>query len=186
METDAVLYEAMYILSPDVADDEMEEITEAFKQVLEAAGAEVVADELFGRRRLAYEINHYTEGIYRIVYFNGDGEAVSALKNEFGLNERVMRGMVVAANPDAIFHSREEEEQQAEQLTEQIVEPEASVPEPTAPQPEAAEEPVEPAAPEPVAQAAEEEPGGEATEPEPEAEAAEEEPETDKPEGDVP
>ncbi len=118
MENDLTLYEAMYILLPDVEDEEMTEIVGVLRSTVEAADGEVMADELFGRRRLAYEINDSRDGIYRILYFKGTGAAVLALKNEFGLNERIIRGRVLVANPAAIFRSGKEEEKRAEELEE--------------------------------------------------------------------
>jgi small subunit ribosomal protein S6 len=102
MPEEAPLYEAMYILPADVDGDEMQEIAQSLKQTAEDAGAEVKADELFGRRRLAYEIDHQRDGIYRVMYFRGTGAAVDALKGEFQVSERIIRGMIVVANPQAI------------------------------------------------------------------------------------
>ena len=188
MAEEITLYESMYILPVDLDDEEGEQITGILHDTVADAGAEVVADELLGRRRLAYEIDHQTEGIYRLMYFKGTGPAVDAVKNEFRLNERIIRGLVVVANPQAIFRPRPEPEpsvappeEPAEpqsalsQAPADEAEPEAEAAEPE-PEADAAEPEPEAAEPEPEADAAEPEP--EAAEPEPEADTAEPEPET--------
>ena len=173
------LYEAMYLLAPDAEDEEMAEIAGALKSTVEAVGGEVVADELFGRRRLAYEINNYRDGIYRILYFNGTGAVVQALNNDFGLNERIIRGRAVVANPAAIFRSRREEEGRAQELAEQAEglgqEEELAVVAPAAAS-ESSEQPPEAVGEEEEALAVENEIGEELTESPAEAPEAEEEP----------
>ena len=174
MAEGVTLYETMYILPVDLEDEESEQITGTLKGLVEDTGAEVVADELFGRRRLAYEIDHQTEGIYRVMYFNGTGSAVEALKNEFRLNERIIRGLIVVANPQAVFRPRPEPE------------PSVAAPEePAEPEPELSQAPAEEAEPQQEQPQPEEptegaEPEGEAADPEPEADAAEPELQTDE------
>ena len=170
------LYETMYILPVDMDDEEGKQLTGTLKGLVEDTGAEVVADELFGRRRLAYKIDHQTEGIYRVMYFNGTGPAVEALKNEFRLNERIIRGLIVVANPQAVFRPAREPEPS-------VTEPE----EPVEPEPELSQAPAEEAEPhqeqpqpEQSAELARAEPEAEAAEPEPEADAAEPELQADE------
>ena len=107
MAKEPPLYESMYILTPDISEEDAERVINALHQYVENSGGEVVSDELFGPRRLAYEIDHYTEGIYRILYFRGDGSTVDELRHEFNLADEVIRGMVVVADPDAMFSATE-------------------------------------------------------------------------------
>ena len=122
MAQQPTLYEAMYILDPELSEEEAERVMNDIHQYVEDNNGEVVSDELFGRRRLAYEIDDYTEGVYRILYFRGDGTTVGELRHEFGLIEPVIRGMVVAANPDAIYTSAEPQVSETEEESEEAAE----------------------------------------------------------------
>lgn len=107
MAQEPTLYEAVYILDAELSEEDLERAINNLHQYVENTNGEVVSDELFGRRRLAYEIDHHNEGIYRIMYFHGDDTTIRELRHEFGLMEQVIRSMVVVANPDAIFKVRE-------------------------------------------------------------------------------
>ena len=122
------LYEAIYILATDLEEEEIEQISTRLREIVEQAGAEFVADNLLGRRQLAYQIDHHSAGIYRVMYFKGNGEAVRELKDELRMTESIIRGIVVVANPDAIFQPTTPEEHAAE-LEEEQTASEAEEPE---------------------------------------------------------
>lgn len=103
MAVEATLYEAMYILDVRISEEEQEQASALLKEALIAAGGEFVSDELFGRRRLAFAIEGHLEGTYRIMYFRGNGEIAEEIKHQFTLIEPIVRGMIVVANPKAIF-----------------------------------------------------------------------------------
>ncbi len=111
MAAELTLYEAMYILDPELSDQQLQDAIDNVHQYVTSIGGEVESDELFGRRRLAYEINGHTEGIYRVMYFRGTGATVNEVRHEFALMESVIRGMVVVANPAAIFTPPESAEE---------------------------------------------------------------------------
>lgn len=95
-----VLYEGMYILQAGLDEAQIQEIEDRLKAGIEALGAVVESTHEYGRRRLAYKIKGHTEGIYRVMYFRGSGEAVEELNREYGMIEQVVRGHVVIANPE--------------------------------------------------------------------------------------
>jgi len=165
---EATLYEATYILAADLEEEEIEQITERLRETVEQAGAEFLADHLLGRRQLAYEIDDHSAGIYRVMYFKGHGEAVNELKNELLLTESVIRGIVVVANPDAIYEPTAPPDQVAE-LEEEQAASEAEEPEAVPVAEESVAETNEPEA----------ETASETSPQQPEAEATETEPETD-------
>ena len=71
MASELTLYEVMYILDPELSDEQLQDTINNVHQYVTSIGGEVESDELFGRRRLAYQINRHTEGIYRVMYFRG-------------------------------------------------------------------------------------------------------------------
>ena len=169
--TEDTLYEATYILVADLEEEEIEQITGRLRETVEQAGAEFVGNHLLGPRQLAYQIDNHSAGIYRVMYFKGSGEAVSELKNELRMTEPVIRGIVVVANPDAVFQPAMPPKQVAE-LEEEQAASETEEPEAT-PEAEAAPVAEEPASEtgEPEAETA-----SETSPQQPEAEATETEP----------
>ncbi len=113
MAQEVTLYEAMYIVDVNLPDEELAQVSQALQEAVTAGGGELLSDELFGRRRLAYPIEGHTEGIYRLLYFRGEGTLVDELKQQFLLTESIIRGVVVIANPKAIFRSEEKKAEEA-------------------------------------------------------------------------
>ena len=87
-------YEVMVILDPDLEEKTIAPSLEAFLNVIRADGGTVHNVEVWGRRRLAYEINHKPEGIYAILDVTSTPEAVAELDRQLNLNEAVMRTKV--------------------------------------------------------------------------------------------
>ena len=88
-------YEIMVILDPDLEEKTIAPSLEAFLNVIRADGVTVHNVEVWGRRRLAYEINHKPEGIYALVHVTATKESVAELDRQLSLNEAVMRTKVL-------------------------------------------------------------------------------------------
>lgn len=97
------LYEAMYIVDAAVSDERVQEIVRRLEDHVRESGGEVVATREFGRRQLAYQINHKKTGIYMLLYFRALGHVVEELRNEMRLMDEILRSMIVIANPQAIY-----------------------------------------------------------------------------------
>jgi small subunit ribosomal protein S6 len=87
-------YEVMYIVRPDV-DQEILEATVAKFQGIISNGGEIVKHDLMGKRRLAYEIKKFREGIYVLVNFNATPEVVNELERLMKISDEVIRYLVV-------------------------------------------------------------------------------------------
>lgn len=107
MEQQVKLYECMYIVDPGLSSEEIEEVITGVQGALDEVGAAYHADYEWARRRLAYRIKGFTEGIYRIVYFDGTGEAADMLLRHTSMDQHILRAMVFVANPKTIFRPRE-------------------------------------------------------------------------------
>jgi small subunit ribosomal protein S6 len=143
MAPEATLYEAMYILDVKLSAEEQAQASALLQEATTAAGGEFVSDELFGRRRLAFPVAGQVEGVYRIMYFRGDGAVAQEVKHQFTLIEPIVRGMVVVANPKAIFSvapEKKPEEAAAEEAKEEEAPAEEAASAEEAPEPEAAGE----------------------------------------------
>ncbi|CAB4876053.1 MAG: 30S ribosomal protein S6 [Actinobacteria bacterium] len=88
-------YEVMVILDPDLEEKTVAPSLEAFLNVIKADGGSVNQLDVWGRRRLAYEINHKTDGIYALIDITATVAAVTELDRQLGLNEAVMRTKVM-------------------------------------------------------------------------------------------
>ena len=90
-------YEIMVILDPDLEEKTIAPSLEAFLNVIRADGGTVHNVEIWGRRRLAYEINHQAEGIYALLHVTATIDSVKELDRQLSLNEAVMRTKVMRA-----------------------------------------------------------------------------------------
>ena len=90
-------YEVMVILDPDLEERTVQPSLETFLNVVRNDGGTVDNVEIWGRRRLAYEINKKSDGIYVVIDLNGTTESVQELDRQLNLNEVVLRTKVVRA-----------------------------------------------------------------------------------------
>ncbi|CAB4934506.1 MAG: 30S ribosomal protein S6 [Actinobacteria bacterium] len=87
-------YEVLVILDPDLEERTVAPSLETFLNVIRQAGGSVAKVDVWGRRRMAYEINHKGDGIYAVLDITATPAAVAELDRQLGLNEAVMRTKV--------------------------------------------------------------------------------------------
>jgi len=88
-------YEVMVILDPDLEERTIAPSLEQFLTVVKNAGGSVEKVDVWGRRRLAYEISKKHEGIYAVVNLTAEPDAVKELDRQLNLNESVLRTKVL-------------------------------------------------------------------------------------------
>lgn len=86
-------YEVLYVLNPNLTEEETQAIVEKFKTLIEQNGT-VDEMEEWGRRKLAYEINYLTEGYYVLVKFTSGPELPAELDRILGITDGVIRSLV--------------------------------------------------------------------------------------------
>lgn len=84
-------YETVFILTPVLSDAQMKEAVEKFTNILKEQGAEIVNEENWGLRKLAYPIDKKTTGFYQLVEFKANPETIATLEVNFRRDERVIR-----------------------------------------------------------------------------------------------
>ncbi|MGH3500844.1 MAG: 30S ribosomal protein S6 [Nocardioidaceae bacterium] len=94
-------YEVMVILEPSQDERTVPQSIENFLSVIRDAGGSVEKVDVWGRRRLAYEINKHVEGIYAVIDVNSDTDAVNELDRQLSLNESVLRTKVLRRLPQS-------------------------------------------------------------------------------------
>ncbi|MDR1999352.1 MAG: 30S ribosomal protein S6 [Frankiaceae bacterium] len=88
-------YEVMVILDPSLDDRTIAPSLDTFLSVIKNAGGEVDKIDIWGRRRLAYEIDKHAEGIYAVIDLQSEPAAVLELDRQLNLNESVLRTKVL-------------------------------------------------------------------------------------------
>ena len=88
-------YETMYILRPDIPEEEVESHVTRYRDIVTEAGGQVLDTQMRGKRRLAYPIAKHREGIYVQLNHDGDGQQVAPLERAMRLSEDVIRYLTV-------------------------------------------------------------------------------------------
>lgn len=88
-------YEVMVIMDPDTEERSVQPTLEQFLTVITKGGGTVENLDIWGRRRLAYEIQKKSEGIYAVVNLTAEPDDVRELERQFRINESIMRSKVI-------------------------------------------------------------------------------------------
>ena len=115
-------YETVFIITPVLSETQMKDTVEKFRKVLLDNEAEIVHEEDWGLKKLAYEINHKSSGFYYLVQFKALPTLVNTLEVEYRRDEKIMRFLTVALDKFAVefnekrrkgeFNKKEEKEAQ--------------------------------------------------------------------------
>lgn len=84
-------YESIVILDPDVTQEQQDGLIDKFKGLVSSNGGQVVHHNLWGRRKLAYEIKKRSHGIYHLFYLDRTPEALQALENQLRIEDNVIK-----------------------------------------------------------------------------------------------
>ena len=88
-------YETVFILTPVLSDDQTKETVAKFKTLLTDNGAEIVSEEAWGLKKLAYQIEKKTSGFYFLMEFKAEPEVIKTLETAFRRDEKVIRFQTV-------------------------------------------------------------------------------------------
>ena len=89
------IYEELFIIKPDVPEEEADKFVEHLQEHLTAAGATVDKVEKWGKRRLAYRVEKYREGAYVLIQFSGGPEIVKELERRLRVSDSVLKFITV-------------------------------------------------------------------------------------------
>ncbi|MFH1176203.1 MAG: 30S ribosomal protein S6 [Acidobacteriota bacterium] len=85
------LYELGLVLTPELEGEEREAFLTELKTLLDAGGAKIVKEDVWGKRTLAYQIDHKREGFYLFWQFEAPGTVIKPLEYKLRLSDQVMR-----------------------------------------------------------------------------------------------
>src|SRR5579884_2848530 len=88
-------YELLYIVRPDLDDEGVRAAVRSVRGIVEAQGGEVVKTTLWGKRRLAYEVQRLRDGHYVLVMFRMDGAKVGDVERALRIHDTVFRHLLV-------------------------------------------------------------------------------------------
>lgn len=88
-------YELMVIIDPEVDERTVEPSLQKFLSVITTDGGTIEKVDIWGRRRLAYDIKKKSEGIYAVVNFTAEPATTQELDRQLGLNETILRTKII-------------------------------------------------------------------------------------------
>lgn len=126
-------YETVFIATPVLSEQQMKEAVAKYTQLIKDNGGEVVYEEDWGLRQLAYPIQHKTSGFYYLIQFKAEPTFVEILETQYFRDERIIRFLTVALDKDAVAYAEHRRENRgkakaapaAEPVAEPVAEPAA-------------------------------------------------------------
>ena len=88
-------YETVFILTPVLSDEQMKETVAKFKKLLTDNGAEILNEEAWGLKKLAYNIEKKTSGFYNLIEFKAEPTLINKLETGYRRDEKVIRYLTV-------------------------------------------------------------------------------------------
>ncbi len=98
-------YETLIVVTPLLSEEQMKEVVAKFKKVLTDNGAEIVSEDNWGLKKLAYPIQKKSTGFYHLTEFKADGALINKLEVEYKRDERIMRFLTVALDKHAVAYN---------------------------------------------------------------------------------
>jgi len=98
-------YETVFITTPVLSEGQMKEAVEKFLGILKEAGAEIVHEENWGLKKLAYPIQKKSTGFYYLVEFKAEGNVIQKLETEYRRDERIIRFLTFKMDKFAVAYS---------------------------------------------------------------------------------
>ncbi|MBC6610761.1 MULTISPECIES: 30S ribosomal protein S6 [Hymenobacter] len=99
-------YETVFILTPVLNESQVQETVEKFTQVLKENSADIINQESWGLRKLAYPIQKKSTGYYFLVEFTGEGNIVDTLELAFRRDERIIRFLTTVLDKHAVSYNQ--------------------------------------------------------------------------------
>ena len=98
-------YETVFILTPVLSDEQMKETVAKFKKLLTDNGAEILNEEAWGLKKMAYAIQKKSTGFYCLLEFKAEPSVIDRLETGYRRDERVIRYMTVKLDKHAVAYA---------------------------------------------------------------------------------
>jgi small subunit ribosomal protein S6 len=94
-------YETIFVTDPNLTDEEIDEIIKLVDQVVVGSGGKVIKVEKWGKRRLAYPVEHREEGIYVLMTLECPTQIVKEFDRRYRMNDRILRHLTVRVEDES-------------------------------------------------------------------------------------
>jgi small subunit ribosomal protein S6 len=98
-------YETVFIMTPVLSDDQMKETVAKYQKLLKDKGAEIVFENNWGLKKLAYPIQKKSTGFYYLIEFTSDGDIIGDIELAFKRDERIIRFLTVRLDKHAVAYN---------------------------------------------------------------------------------
>jgi small subunit ribosomal protein S6 len=98
-------YETVFIATPVLSEAQMKEAVDKFKDVITSNGGEIVHEESWGLKKLAYPIQKKSTGFYHLIEFRASGELVENLELQYRRDERIIRFLTLKMDKYAVKYA---------------------------------------------------------------------------------
>ena len=98
-------YETVFIVTPVLSEEQIKETVKKYQTLLTDNGAEIVFENNWGMRKLAYPIQKKTTGFYYLIEFRAEGEVIAKLETAYKRDERLLRFLTVSLDKHAIAYN---------------------------------------------------------------------------------
>jgi len=98
-------YETVFIATPVLSETQMKEAVAKYTGFITGNGGEIVYEEDWGLKQLAYPIQHKTSGFYHLIEFRAEPEFVDKLETQYRRDERILRYLTVSLDKDAVAYA---------------------------------------------------------------------------------
>jgi small subunit ribosomal protein S6 len=109
-------YETVFIVTPVLSDNQMKETVKKFKDYITGNGGEIIHEEDWGLRKLAYPIQKKSTGFYHLFEFKYESEQITKLEIEYKRDERILRFLTVKLEKYAMEYAEKKRNQKKEHV----------------------------------------------------------------------
>lgn len=98
-------YETVFIMTPVLSDEQIKETVGKYQKLLKDGGAEIVDENNWGMRKLAYPIQKKTSGYYYLIEFKAEGSLIATLETAYKRDEKLLRFLTVSLDKFAVAYN---------------------------------------------------------------------------------
>ena len=119
-------YETVFIATPVLSEAQMKEAVAKYVNLIKSNGGEIVYEEDWGLKQLAYPIQHKTSGFYYLIEFKADPQFINTLEVQYHRDDRIIRYITVALDKHAVAYAEHRRQMRAAKAAAPAVEPKAA------------------------------------------------------------
>ena len=119
-------YETVFIATPVLSEAQMKEAVAKYVNLIKSNGGEIVYEEDWGLKQLAYPIQHKTSGFYYLIEFKADPQFINTLEVQYHRDELIIRYITVALDKHAVAYAEHRRQMPAAKAAAPAVEPKAA------------------------------------------------------------